>query len=114
MRASLCQPYRWGTIQRPVERKEVICGFTSSFLDGHIGITRLLASEGRVVTEAADTTSHGSEFTNVPPTDVGADIRPMVKFLVEDAKIKQHREYHDRQEHREHLGVTHAEGINGR
>ena len=114
LRASLCQPYRWGTMQRPDGRKEVMCGFTSSFLDGHIGITRLLASEGRVVTEATDTTSHGSEFTNVPPTDVGANIRPMAKFLVEDAKIKQHREYRDRQEHREHLGVTHAEDINGR
>ena len=114
LQASPCQPYRWETIQGPDEREEVICGFTSSFLDGHIGITELLASEGRVVTEATDMMSHGSKFTSVPPTDVGANIRPMAKFLVEDANIKQHREYRDRQEHREQLGVRHAEDINGR
>ena len=101
-------------IQRHDERKEVMCGFTSAFPDFHVDITDLLASEDKVAPETTDTMSHGSEFTSVPPTDVGADIRPMAKFLVEDAKIEQHREYLDRQEHREQLGVTHAEDINGR
>ena len=88
--------------------------FTSGFPDFHTEITDLLASENKVAPETTDTIGHGSEFTSVPPTDVGADFRPIAKFLVEDAKIEQHREYLDRQEHREQLGVTHAEDINGR
>lgn len=99
-----------GTVQGHGEREEVMREFTSAFLDFHVEVTDLLGSKDKVVTEAIYTMSHESEFTGALPTNVGAEIRPMAKFLVEDATIKQHREYHDRQKLREQLGVT----LNGR
>jgi predicted ester cyclase len=52
------------------------------------------------------TTQHEGEFNDIPPTGREVELRAMAKFLVDDGKVTEHREYHDRQDFLEQLGVT--------
>lgn len=82
--------------------------FTSAFPDFHVEITDLIESGDTVVAEATYTMTHEGEFNGISPTEREVEIRAMAKFLIEDGKIQEHREYHDRQELLEQLGI--AEG----
>lgn len=80
--------------------------FTSAFPDFHVEITDFVTSGDAVIAESTYTMTHEGEFNGVPPTNRKVELRAMAKLLVKDGKIQEHREYHDRQEILEQLGVA--------
>lgn len=96
------------TIRGHDELEGLMREFTSAFPDFHVEITDLIANGDTVVAEAVYTMTHEGEFNGISPTEREVEIRAMAKFLIEDGKIQEHREYHDRQELLEQLGI--AEG----
>lgn len=95
-----------GEVQGHDGLEEFMREFTSAFPDFHVEIRDLLASEDTVVAEATYTMTHEGEFNGIPPTEREVELQAMAKFRIEDGKVKEHREYHDRQAFLEQLGVT--------
>jgi steroid delta-isomerase-like uncharacterized protein len=80
--------------------------FTAAFPDFQVEITDMIASGDMVMAEGIYTMTHEGEFNGIPPTEREVEIRAMTKFRIEDGKIQEHWDYHDRQEMLEQLGVT--------
>lgn len=95
-----------GEVRGPDGLEEWMRQFTSAFPDFHVEILDMLASEEMIMAEATYTMTHEREFNGIQPTEREVELRAMAKFVVEDGKITEHREYHDRQEILEQLGVT--------
>lgn len=91
-------PEAEGKVQGHDELEGLMRDFTSAFPDFHVEIFDLLANEDAVIAEAIYTMTHEGEFDGIPPTENVVKIQAMAKFLFEDNKITEHREYHDRQE----------------
>lgn len=79
---------------------------TSGFPDFRVEPLDMLASEQTVMTEVKYTMTHEGEFAGIPPTEREAEFQAMAKFLIEDGKVKEHRDYVNQQELLEQLGVT--------
>lgn len=86
--------------------KEWMRAFTSAFPDFHVETIDAIVDGNTVVVEGIYTMTHEGEFNGIPPTGRDVELRAMAKFLVEDGKVKEHREYHDNQQILEQLGVT--------
>lgn len=97
-----------GEVQGPDGLEVWMRQFTSAFPDFHVEILDVLADEETVMAEATYTMTHEGEFDGLQPTEREVELRSMAKFVVEDGKITEHREYHDRQKILEQLGVTEA------
>lgn len=86
--------------------QEWIDAVTTGFPDFHVKTQELLASDETVMVEVRYTMTHEGEFDELPPTGREVDFQAMAKFHVEDGKVKEHRDYVDRQEFFEQLGLT--------
>lgn len=86
--------------------EEWMHAFTSAFPDFHVDTLDAIAEGNTVVVEGRYTMTHEGEFDGIPPTGRAVELRGMAKFLVDDGKVREHREYHDNQRILEQLGVT--------
>lgn len=82
--------------------------FSSAFPDFQVDIQDLIAQDDTVVAEGIYTMTHTGEFEGIPPTERELEIPAMAKFHIEDGKVTEHREYHDRHALLEQLGVAEA------
>lgn len=100
------EPTPEGEVRGQDGLEEWIRQFTSPFPDFRVEVHDLLASEETAMAEATYTMTHEDEFDGIPSTERQVELRAMAKFVVEDGKVKEHWEYHDRRELLEQLGVT--------
>ena len=98
-------PEAEGTVQGHDELGGLMREFTSAFPDFHVEIIDLFTSGKTVVAEATYTMTHEGAFNGMDPTGREVEMRAMARFRFDDGKIAEHREYHDRQEIREQLGI---------
>lgn len=82
--------------------------FSSAFPDFQVEIQDLITRDDTVVAEGVYTMTHTGEFEGIAPTEREVEIPAMAKFRIEDGKVKEHREYHDRHALLEQLGVAEA------
>ena len=92
-------------VQGPDGLEEFMREFSAGFPDFHVELRDLITSGETVVAEGTYTMTHEGEFNGIPPTEREVEIRAMAKFRIEDGKVKEHREYHDRHALLEQLGV---------
>lgn len=78
----------------------------TGFPDFQVEITDLLASGETVMAEVNYAMTHEGEFNDIPPTEQRANFTAMAKFRTEDGKVKEHRDYVDRQEFFEQIGLA--------
>lgn len=95
-----------GDVQGPEGLEDWMREFSSAFPDFQVEILDLIVRDDTVVAEGNYTMTHTGEFQGIPPTERAVEIPAMAKFLIEDGKVKEHKEYHDRYALLEQLGVT--------
>lgn len=78
----------------------------TAFPDFEVDVRNLLAGEEMVMVEVTYRMTHEGEFAGVPPTGETVEIPAMATFRVTDGKVEEHRDYVDRQELFEQLGVA--------
>lgn len=78
----------------------------TGFPDFQLEIINLLASEQIVMDEAKFTMTHEGEFNDIPPTGREVEFRGMAINRIEDGKLQEHRQYYDRQDFFQQLGLV--------
>lgn len=81
---------------------------TAAFPDFEVEPNEVVAGEGTVMAEAEFSMTHEGEFRGIPPTGEAVEMPHMARFRIEDGKVEAHREYYDRQEFADQLGLDEA------
>lgn len=95
-----------GEARGPDGVEEFMRRFTSAFPDFQAEIVDSLSSGDRAAVETKFTMTHEGEFNGIPPTGREVEIQSLAIVQTADGKLQEIREYADRQELLDQLGIT--------
>lgn len=95
-----------GTAHGPDGLEDWMRQVTAGFPDFHVEIDELLSQGETVMAAVTYTMTHEGEFGGIPPTGREIELPGMARFRVADGTVREHRDYVDRQDLFEQLGIT--------
>jgi steroid delta-isomerase-like uncharacterized protein len=105
---SYCHRGPQADVDGPSGLETLMREFTSAFPDFHVEVVDVISDEDgeTAVAEGQYTMTHTGEFNGIPPTNREAEVSALAKLRIEDGKVVEHREFHDRMALLEQLGIT--------